>query len=196
MFVGAASPTRQVDGDLWFDPSDADPSTALVPPGGVTKQVLSKNTSADGDTSWRTLLELPVGGTLGQVLVKQSTTDGNAQWMDQTYESDGLLTIGSPFSQLTGFDQPAYHQRGSLVTAVGTITGPNTGTVASGTVILSGFPIPVSSQVMFFKAIRCSGSLTLWDFRLNSSGQLINNGALTAPSWFPLGGISYEAVTP
>lgn len=81
-----------------------------VPPGGLTGQVLTKETDADNDTIWAAppsgdevwvgptqptntyelwadtdepdVMMLPTGGTTGQVLAKKSGTDFDVQWRD------------------------------------------------------------------------------------------------------------------
>lgn len=55
-----------------------------LPTGGIKGQVLTKQSSTDGDAAWASSLALPTGGTKGQVLIKQSNyIDGDADWSDE-----------------------------------------------------------------------------------------------------------------
>ena len=49
-----------------------------VPTGGSTGQVLIKK--SDGGVEWKELVALPKDGDAGQALIKNSTTDGDASW--------------------------------------------------------------------------------------------------------------------
>lgn len=52
-----------------------------LPTGGTAGQVLTKDTSADFNTSWQTPAgSLPTGGSTGQFLKKNSTTDYDTSW--------------------------------------------------------------------------------------------------------------------
>lgn len=56
-------------------------SGASLPEGGTTGQILTKNSSNDGDASWQNPpISLPSGGVKGQVLTKNGTDDGDAVW--------------------------------------------------------------------------------------------------------------------
>ena len=63
-------------------------SSAQVPVGGTSGQVLTKKTGTDFDAEWKTPATpsnpLPTGGTTGQVLAKSSNTDFDVTWADQT----------------------------------------------------------------------------------------------------------------
>lgn len=90
------------EGEIFFV---EDPNNYLyLPTGGVSGNVLIKNSSTDGDASWVNLNNkfLPSGGSSGQVLVKNSSTDGDAKW----------TTLSNSYLPLSG----------------GTLTGPLSGT--------------------------------------------------------------------
>lgn len=58
-------------------------SSAQVPTGGTSGQVLTKKSSDDFDAEWGTPgSSLPSGGTPSQVLTKKSLTAGDAEWRD------------------------------------------------------------------------------------------------------------------
>lgn len=58
-------------------------SSAQVPTGGTSGQVLTKKSGTDFDTEWGTPgSSLPSGGTPSQVLTKKSLTAGDAEWRD------------------------------------------------------------------------------------------------------------------
>ena len=58
-------------------------SSAQVPTGGTSGQVLTKKSGTDYDAEWKTPgSSLPSGGTPGQVLTKKSTASGDAEWRD------------------------------------------------------------------------------------------------------------------
>ena len=69
----------------------------LLPTGGSEGHVLIKNSSTDGDASWKELVALPKGGTAGQVLVKNDATDGNASWLTHTLTLTGDVTGSGSF---------------------------------------------------------------------------------------------------
>lgn len=58
-------------------------SSAQVPTGGTSGQVLTKKSGTDYDAEWKTPgVALPTGGTAEQILTKNSATDGDASWKD------------------------------------------------------------------------------------------------------------------
>lgn len=58
-------------------------SSAQVPVGGTSGQVLTKKSGTDYDAEWKTPgSSLPSGGTPSQVLTKKSTAAGDAEWRD------------------------------------------------------------------------------------------------------------------
>lgn len=58
-------------------------SSAQVPTGGTSGQVLTKKSGTDYDAEWKTPgSSLPSGGTPSQVLTKKSTASGDAEWRD------------------------------------------------------------------------------------------------------------------
>ena len=58
-------------------------SSAQVPVGGTSGQVLTKKSGTDFDAEWKTPgSSLPSGGTPSQVLTKKSTAAGDAEWRD------------------------------------------------------------------------------------------------------------------
>lgn len=73
-----ATAVKSVNGELPDANGNVDVDT--LPTGGTTGQVLTKQSSADGDADWQDVDGLPSGGSAGQYLVKQSSTDGDATW--------------------------------------------------------------------------------------------------------------------
>lgn len=72
---------KEID-DL-LDKANAMNSSAQVPAGGTSGQVLTKKSGTDFDTEWGTPgSSLPSGGTPSQVLTKKSFTAGDAEWRD------------------------------------------------------------------------------------------------------------------
>lgn len=72
---------KEID-DL-LDKAKAMNSSAQVPTGGTSGQVLTKKSSDDFDAEWETPgSSLPSGGTPSQVLTKKSFTAGDAEWRD------------------------------------------------------------------------------------------------------------------
>lgn len=75
---------KEID-DLLDKANDMD-SSAQVPAGGTSGQVLTKKSGTNYDAEWKTPgSSLPSGGTSGQVLTKNSSTDGDASW--KTFET-------------------------------------------------------------------------------------------------------------
>lgn len=75
---------KEID-DLLDKANDMD-SSAQVPVGGTSGQVLTKKSGTNYDAEWKTPgSSLPSGGTSGQVLTKNSSTDGDASW--KTFET-------------------------------------------------------------------------------------------------------------
>lgn len=71
-------------------------SSAQVPTGGSSGQVLTKKSSANFDAEWKTPgTTLPSGGTAGQVLTKNSSTAGDASWKTPEAPSNPLPTGGA-----------------------------------------------------------------------------------------------------
>ena len=72
--------------DNLLDKANDMDSSAQVPAGGTSGQVLTKKSGANYDAEWETPgSSLPSGGTTGQVLTKNSSTDGDASW--KTFET-------------------------------------------------------------------------------------------------------------
>ena len=72
---------KEID-DLLDKANDLD-SSAQVPAGGTSGQVLTKKSGTDFDAQWETPgVALPTGGTAEQILTKNSATDGDASWKD------------------------------------------------------------------------------------------------------------------
>lgn len=72
---------KEID-DL-LDKANAMNSSAQVPTGGTSGQVLTKKSNDDFDAEWGTPgSSLPSGGTPSQVLTKKSLTAGDAEWRD------------------------------------------------------------------------------------------------------------------
>lgn len=72
---------REID-DLLDKVNDMD-SSAQVPAGGTSGQVLTKKSGTNYDAEWETPgSSLPSGGTPSQVLTKKSLTAGDAEWRD------------------------------------------------------------------------------------------------------------------
>nr|DAU40937.1 MAG TPA: baseplate protein [Bacteriophage sp.] len=72
---------KEID-DLLDKANDMD-SSAQVPAGGTSGQVLTKKSGTDFDAQWETPgVALPTGGTAEQILTKNSDTDGDASWKD------------------------------------------------------------------------------------------------------------------
>ena len=70
-------------------------SGASLPEGGTTGQILTKNSSNDGDASWQNPpISLPSGGVVGQVLTKNGTEDGEAEWTDLPEQEKELPANG------------------------------------------------------------------------------------------------------
>ena len=90
---GDALPDSAVEGQLFFLEESLDGPT--LPQGGTVGQVLIKNSSEDGDASWKDIVALPKGGTMGQVLSKKTETDGDAEWSTITPDSIGAAAVSS-----------------------------------------------------------------------------------------------------
>lgn len=74
---------------------------AGVPDGGTQGQVLTKQSSEDGDADWEDIQALPSGGTTGQYLVKSSATEGDADWQTKEVELTQAQYDALPSSKLT-----------------------------------------------------------------------------------------------
>lgn len=78
-----------------FDAQWETPGVAL-PTGGTAEQILTKNSATDGDASWKDApIALPDGGKPGQVLTKNSSTDGDASWQTPEAPSNPLPVGGT-----------------------------------------------------------------------------------------------------
>nr|DAH55505.1 MAG TPA: hypothetical protein [Bacteriophage sp.] len=72
---------KEID-DLLDKANDMD-SSAQVPAGGTSGQVLTKKSGTNYDAEWKTPgSSLPSGGTPSQVLTKKSLAAGDAEWRD------------------------------------------------------------------------------------------------------------------
>lgn len=72
---------KEID-DLLDKANDMD-SSAQVPAGGTSGQVLTKKSGTNYDAEWKTPgSSLPSGGTPSQVLTKKSIAAGDAEWRD------------------------------------------------------------------------------------------------------------------
>ena len=74
-------------------------SSAGLPTGGTTGQILSKSSATDYDVAWidesTTSAVLPSGGTAGQVLVKDTATDYDTSWTNLLTPINSLEFTGS-----------------------------------------------------------------------------------------------------
>ena len=71
-------------------------SSAQVPTGGTSGQVLTKKSGTDYDAEWKTPgVALPDGGDSGQVLTKNSSTNGDASWKTPAAPSNPLPVGGT-----------------------------------------------------------------------------------------------------
>lgn len=71
-------------------------SSAQVPAGGTSGQVLTKKSRTDYDAEWKTPgVALPDGGTAGQILTKNSSTNGDASWKTPATPRNPLPTGGT-----------------------------------------------------------------------------------------------------
>lgn len=78
-----------------YDAEWKTPGVAL-PTGGTAEQILTKNSATDGDASWKDApIALPDGGDSGQVLTKNSSTNGDASWKTPEAPSNPLPTGGT-----------------------------------------------------------------------------------------------------
>lgn len=85
---------KEID-DLLDKANDMD-SSAQVPVGGTSGQVLTKKSGTDFDAEWKTPgVALPAGGTAGQILTKNSSTNGDASWKTPEAPSNPLPTGGT-----------------------------------------------------------------------------------------------------
>lgn len=85
---------KEID-DLLDKANDMD-SSAQVPAGGTSGQVLTKKSGTDFDAQWKTPgVALPAGGTAGQILTKNSSTNGDASWKTPEAPSNPLPTGGT-----------------------------------------------------------------------------------------------------
>lgn len=85
---GPTLPSSGFDGQLFF----LEDSGTALPEGGSAGQVLVKNSTTDGDASWKELVALPKGGNIGDTLIKMSATDGDAEWINM-YNEYGLTFL-------------------------------------------------------------------------------------------------------
>ena len=85
---------KEID-DLLDKANDMD-SSAQVPTGGTSGQVLTKKSDTDFDASWKDApIALPDGGDSGQVLTKNSSTNGDASWQTPATPSNPFPTGGT-----------------------------------------------------------------------------------------------------
>ena len=78
-----------------FDAEWKTPGVAL-PTGGTAEQILTKNSATDGDASWKDApIALPDGGYSGQVLTKNSSTNGDASWKTPATQRNPLPVGGT-----------------------------------------------------------------------------------------------------
>lgn len=78
-----------------FDAEWKTPGVAL-PTGGTAEQILTKNSDTDGDASWKDApIALPDGGDSGQVLTKNSSTNGDASWKTPATQINPLPVGGT-----------------------------------------------------------------------------------------------------
>lgn len=71
------------------------PCIDMIPSGGTTGQILTKNGAGNFDSSWKDSAGagLPIGGTTGQILTKNSPTIGDATWQDPTSGASGDVIV-------------------------------------------------------------------------------------------------------
>lgn len=103
---------KEID-DLLDKANDMD-SSAQVPIGGTSGQVLTKKSGTDYDAEWKTPgVALPAGGAAEQILTKNSATDGDASWKDAPIalpdggDSGQVLTKNSSFNGDASWKTPA-----------------------------------------------------------------------------------------
>lgn len=78
-----------------YDAEWKTPGSSL-PSGGSPAQVLTKKSTAAGDAEWRDVpVQLPAGGYTGQILQKKSSTRNDAGWVDMPSSANPLPTGGS-----------------------------------------------------------------------------------------------------
>ena len=72
-----------------------------IPPGGLTGQIIVKQSDVDGDYLWQYNIAggLPPGGTTGQLLAKASNVDGDATWESVPQ----FLPVPDEFDDLTAY---------------------------------------------------------------------------------------------
>lgn len=111
---------KEID-DLLDKANDMD-SSAQVPNGGGSGQVLIKKSDTDFDTEWETLgTTLPSGGTADQILTKNSSTDGDASWKDAPV---ALPTGGSAGQALVKNSSTDYDVKWTTIKGGGTSDSP------------------------------------------------------------------------
>ena len=77
-----------------YDAEWKTPGSSL-PSGGTPSQVLTKKSLAAGDAEWRDApVQLPAGGYAGQILQKKSSTRNDAGWFDMPSSANPLPTGG------------------------------------------------------------------------------------------------------
>ena len=102
MNSSAQVPTGGTSGQVLTKKSGTDydaewktPGSSL-PSGGTPSQVLTKKSTAAGDAEWRDApVQLPAGGYAGQILQKKSSTRNDAGWVDMPSSENPLPTGGS-----------------------------------------------------------------------------------------------------
>lgn len=102
MNSSAQVPTGGTSGQVLTKKSGTDydaewktPGSSL-PSGGTPSQVLTKKSTAAGDAEWRDApVQLPAGGYAGQILQKKSSTRNDAGWVDMPSYENPLPTGGS-----------------------------------------------------------------------------------------------------
>lgn len=67
----------------------------LVPVGGSSGQVLTKNSATDYDLEWANVTGVPIGGTTGQVLMKSSAVDFATTWGPAVVNVKTLGALGN-----------------------------------------------------------------------------------------------------
>ena len=117
---------KEID-DL-LDKANAMNSSAQVPVGGTSGQVLTKKSGTDYDAEWKTPgVALPAGGTAGQILTKNGSTNGDASWKTPKSPSNPLPVGGTTGQVLAKKSDTNYDTEWIDAGTGGTITSANAG---------------------------------------------------------------------
>lgn len=106
-----------------YDAEWETPGSSL-PSGGTPSQVLTKKSLTAGDAEWRDApVMLPAGGNAGQILQKKSSTRNDAEWVDMPSSANPLPTGGSAGQALVKNSSTNYDVKWATIQSGGGSSG-------------------------------------------------------------------------